>query len=72
MPLSGMKIGVFWDWFNDCDLEVRTACREAVDALVKVGAMLIEVKVGVQRKKNMGVEQVCVVSSRSNVVSIKS
>ena len=36
--LSGIKIGVFWDWFNDAHEDVRAACQQQVDYLVSRGA----------------------------------
>ena len=36
--LEGVRIGVFWPWFNDCDDGVRSSCKEAVSALEAAGA----------------------------------
>eukprot|EP00210_Caulerpa_lentillifera_P005856 g5600.t1 len=43
MPLTGMKLGVYWEWFNDVDIEIKTQCREAVDLLMNLGMELITV-----------------------------
>ena len=32
-------------WFNDCDPDVLSCCRSAVDAAVSLGAELVEVVV---------------------------
>lgn len=43
--LSDIRIGIFDDWFNDSDLEVRRACRRAVAALEARGATVVKILV---------------------------
>jgi Asp-tRNA(Asn)/Glu-tRNA(Gln) amidotransferase A subunit family amidase len=33
--LKGTKIGVHWEYFNDCDLEVSSICKNVVDKIFK-------------------------------------
>ncbi len=39
----GLKLGVFWPWFEHADAEVVAICRALVDRLVEAGASLSEV-----------------------------
>ncbi|GAX84285.1 hypothetical protein CEUSTIGMA_g11707.t1 [Chlamydomonas eustigma] len=45
LPLKDIKIGVFWEWFNDCDTDVLTACRSALDTAVSMGATLVPIAI---------------------------
>lgn len=40
---SDLRIGIFWDYFNDCDVEVAAHCKRVVEELEKRGAKVIEV-----------------------------
>lgn len=40
---SDPRIGIFWDYFNDCDPEVAAHCKSVVTELEKRGAKVIEV-----------------------------
>lgn len=42
---GGLKIGVFWDYFNDSDPEVAAACKAAIAELEKKGAKVVEVSI---------------------------
>ena len=35
--LQGLRVGVYWPWFDDCDEDVRHACRAAVAAMQAEG-----------------------------------
>eukprot|EP00798_Chlamydomonas_sp_ICE-L_P011909 gene11909-15008_t len=41
--LKGTKLGVYKQWFNDCDPEVLSACNTALAILVGLGAEVVEV-----------------------------
>ncbi|CAB9505559.1 Glutamyl-tRNA(Gln) amidotransferase subunit A [Seminavis robusta] len=43
--LSGVRIGVFWDYFNDCDDEINQRCKEALQQLESRGARIVEVTI---------------------------
>lgn len=43
--LSDIRIGIFEDWFNDSDPEVRSACRRAVAVLVGRGATVVNITI---------------------------
>lgn len=45
LPLAGVRLGVFWPWFEDCDAEVRSCCRAALDTAVAQGATLVDVTI---------------------------
>jgi Asp-tRNA(Asn)/Glu-tRNA(Gln) amidotransferase A subunit family amidase len=42
---SGLRIGVFWDYFNDSDPEVSTHCKAVIGQLEKRGATVVEVSI---------------------------
>jgi len=45
-PLRGLKIGVYWPWWNHSDKKVANACRQSLDYLTKEkGAELIEIEI---------------------------
>ena len=43
--LSGLKVGVYWDFFNHCDQNVLEVCRLAIQSLESLGVEVIEVKI---------------------------
>ncbi len=43
--LTGLKVGIFWDWFNHATPEIVAACKRAVDSLVQAGAELVGIDV---------------------------
>ncbi|CAE7530482.1 FAAH, partial [Symbiodinium microadriaticum] len=43
--LSDVRLGVFDEWFNDADLEVVSACRSAINELIKRGATIVPISI---------------------------
>ena len=43
IDLTGVKVGVYWDYFNHCNEEVRASCRKGLDALENLGAELKDI-----------------------------
>ena len=43
--LSGIKLGVYSRWFDDCDPDVKTACRKMLAHLQAKGAEIVEIEV---------------------------
>ena len=43
--LDGLRVGVYWDFFNDAEEEVVRVCRGAVGRLEALGAAVVEVKI---------------------------
>eukprot|EP01084_Bolivina_argentea_P102879 184308_1 len=44
--LNGLKIGVYWDWFNDAQQEIVTVCANTVKILkTKYNAKIVEIKI---------------------------
>mmetsp|Transcript_15651 Transcript_15651/g.28689 ORF Transcript_15651/g.28689 Transcript_15651/m.28689 type:complete len:618 (+) Transcript_15651:62-1915(+) len=43
--LKGVRLGIFWDHFNDADMEVRAAALRAVDSLEAQGATIVNVSI---------------------------
>ena len=41
--LRGIRLGVYRDWFNDADAEVVATCERLVEALVRLGAEIVEI-----------------------------
>lgn len=44
-PIAGTRIGVYRDWFDHAQADVVARAREAVDALVREGAKVVEIEV---------------------------
>jgi len=42
---SDLRIGIFWDYFNDCDPEIATYCKAVVNELKDRGAKVVEVSI---------------------------
>ena len=43
--LDGLKVGIYWKYFEDCDPEVVRNCRAAVSHLKSLGAEIVEMKI---------------------------
>ncbi len=43
--LSDVRIGTFDEWFDDSDLEVRSACYAAIDSLKRKGAVIVPIRI---------------------------
>ena len=43
--LDGLKVGVYWDHFNDADEEVVLKCKAALSRLKDLGAELVEIRI---------------------------
>lgn len=43
--LSDVRLGVFWDWYNDSDEDVRTLCNAALDYLRSRGATVVDIRI---------------------------
>jgi len=43
--LRGIRLGVYRDWFDDADAEVVTTCKRLVEALVGLGAEIVEITI---------------------------
>ena len=41
--LSDLRIGVFWDYFNDCDPEIAQQCKDVLQKMQSRGATLVDV-----------------------------
>ena len=39
--LAGLRVGVFWPWFEDCDAQVLAQCKHALGQLQECGARLM-------------------------------
>ena len=39
--LAGLRVGVFWPWFKDCEAQVLAQCKQALGQLQECGASLI-------------------------------
>jgi len=42
---SGLRIGIFWDYFNDSDPEIVAQCKAVVNELTKRGATIVPVAI---------------------------
>ena len=42
---AGLRIGIFWDYFNDSDPEVAAYCKAVANELQKRGATIVEVSI---------------------------
>uniref|UniRef100_A0A7S2SUD1 Amidase domain-containing protein n=1 Tax=Rhizochromulina marina TaxID=1034831 RepID=A0A7S2SUD1_9STRA len=45
MDLAGVRLGIYWEHFNDSDEDVTAACLEAVQALEKRGAEVVPIRI---------------------------
>ncbi len=43
--LDGLRVGVYWDHFNDADKEVVLKCKAALGHLKKLGAEVIDIRI---------------------------
>jgi Asp-tRNA(Asn)/Glu-tRNA(Gln) amidotransferase A subunit family amidase len=43
--LTGVKLGIYSDWFDDADKPVATACRAVLSRLEEAGAKLVEIEI---------------------------
>lgn len=43
--LKGMRLGIFWDYFNDCEVSVLDSCQRAVDTLRSLGAEIVAIEI---------------------------
>lgn len=43
--LNGLKVGIYWEYFQDADTDVVDCCMLALDRLQVLGARLVEVKI---------------------------
>ena len=43
--LDGLKVGVFWEHFNDADKEITLQCRAALSHLQNLGAELVDIRI---------------------------
>lgn len=43
IDLSDLKIGVYWDYFNHCNKEVRESCRKGLNAFETLGAQIKDI-----------------------------
>ena len=43
--LSGLRVGIYWDFFNHCDANVLKVCRSAVQSLESLGAVVKDIKI---------------------------
>lgn len=43
--LKGLKFGIYPDWFYDCDKNMHTALKDALDYLKNAGAEIIEIEI---------------------------
>ena len=43
--LEGIKLGVYWEFFEHADEEIVAACKLAVDKLTSLGAECVEIKI---------------------------
>jgi len=43
--LKGLRVGVFWEWFEDADDEVVAACVKALDVMQAQGAVLVNITI---------------------------
>jgi Asp-tRNA(Asn)/Glu-tRNA(Gln) amidotransferase A subunit family amidase len=41
--LYGIRLGIYRDWFNDADPEVVATCERLIEALVRLGAEIVDV-----------------------------
>ncbi|KAN0037008.1 hypothetical protein ACTFIV_002336 [Dictyostelium citrinum] len=44
-PLKGLKIGVFYDWINDCNIEFKDLTYKCIEILKEQGAEIIEIEI---------------------------
>ncbi|KAM9964886.1 hypothetical protein ACTFIW_004678 [Dictyostelium discoideum] len=44
-PLKGLKIGVFYDWINDCNIEFKDSTYKCIEILKEQGAEIIEIEI---------------------------
>jgi Asp-tRNA(Asn)/Glu-tRNA(Gln) amidotransferase A subunit family amidase len=44
-PLKGVKIGIYWEWFNHADPTIVKTCKNAVEYLEKQGAQIVEIQI---------------------------
>ena len=45
LKLDGLKIGIYNDYFNDCDNEIALKCRAALSHLESLGAKLVDITI---------------------------
>ena len=43
--LSGLRIGIYWDFFNHCDPDVLKVCCSAVQSLESLGGVVKDIKI---------------------------
>ena len=43
--LSGLKMGVMWEWFNDASPEVIDACKKSLAKFEELGAVIVEIDI---------------------------
>ena len=43
--VDGLKVGVYWDYFNHADKEIVAKCRAALSVLQGLGAELVDIKI---------------------------
>ncbi|GMH42501.1 hypothetical protein BSKO_10420 [Bryopsis sp. KO-2023] len=44
-PLKGLRIGVFWEWFNDASEEVVVGCKKAIESMQDMGAQVKPIRI---------------------------
>lgn len=42
--LKGLKLGIDWDFFKDCNPEIAEACQQAVEHLKCLGASIVDIR----------------------------
>lgn len=43
--LRGVRLGIFWDYFNDAEVPILQSCRKAVEALEALGAEVVPIAI---------------------------
>ena len=58
--LKGLRLGIFWDYFNDAEPDIVKSCKQAVDLLQSMGVEIVPIAIphlrrGIQKGIQKGI-----------------
>ena len=59
--IGGLRVGVYWEYFQDCDAAVASACKDAVKKMSSMGATIVDIRI--PELEEMRVAHACITLS---------
>ena len=59
--IGGLRVGVYWEYFQDCDATVASACKDAVKKMSSMGATIVDIRI--PELEEMRVAHACTIMS---------